>query len=122
MRYSATFVNCMASVDRMTENGEWERMRKGTFVIYFKVPAQNSPRRINKTPQAKLNFSVSESDPVVSAIRGVTTNDSALMSELGGKKRILNTVDVCNFMLQAIWGWKICELPMLTLYFAPHRH
>ena len=61
--YSRTVVNCMVSVERMTENGEWERMRKGTSVVYFKILSHNSPWRIHKTPQAKLNFSVSDSDP-----------------------------------------------------------
>ena len=60
----ATVVNCMASVDRVTENGEWERMRKGTSVIYFKVLSQNSPWRIHINPRAELNFSVSDSDPL----------------------------------------------------------
>jgi len=54
LRYSTTVVKRMASVDRMTENGEWERMRKETFMIYFKVLSQNSPWIIHKTPQAKL--------------------------------------------------------------------
>jgi len=62
LRYSATVVNCMASVDRVTENGEWERLRKGTFVIYCKVLSQNCPWKIHKPPQAKLNFSISDLD------------------------------------------------------------
>jgi hypothetical protein len=98
VRYLATFVNCMSSVDRMTENGEWERIRKVMFEIYFKVPAQNSPRRIYKTPQTKLNFSVSESDSLSLLYEMLTTNDSTLMTELGGRKRVLNTVDIFNFM------------------------
>jgi len=117
LRYSTTVVKCMASVDRMTENGEWEGMRKGTFVIYFKVLFQNFPWRIKKTPQAKLNFSFSDSDPLF-------LEYAASMSEHGGRKRIFNTVDICNFMLQAFFlgggGGQILGSPFFfSIFFSP---
>ena len=77
-----------------------------------------------QNPSGEIEFLCLRFGPIVSGIRSVTANDSASMSEYGGWKRILNTVDICNFMLQAIFvgGGEICGLLILSPYVAPHRH